>query len=190
MNHSLPPSDGSVQRRRLGMPNNVEPERIARPARGLFIWVTLLGVWLASLMPWRQWPAAPDILALVIAFWCAHEPRRVGMVTAFVLGILLDVHDAGLLGGHALAYTLVAYGSYTLYRRLQRFDLWSQATHMLPVFVLAQVPSVLTMAWLSGRWPGWDWALGSLLTAALWPVVGWVLLLPQRHADDVESSAV
>jgi rod shape-determining protein MreD len=109
---------------------------------------------------------------------------------AFALGILLDVHDAGLLGGHALTYTLLAYGSHTLYRRLERFPLWSQALHMLPVFMLAPLPSVLMMAWLSGRWPGWDWALGALLTVALWPLAGWVLLLPQRHAGDAESSPV
>lgn len=175
--------------RRLGVPGNVQPERLALPANGLLIWGSLLGVWLVSLLPWRQWPPAPDVLALVVAFWCAHEPRRVGLGAAFIFGLLLDVHDAGLLGGHALTYTLTAYGSVALHRRLQRFELWSQAMHMLPVFVLAKLPGVMVMAWLAGRWPGWDWALGGLLTAALWPMVGWVLLLPQRHDDDVESSA-
>lgn len=175
--------------RRIGMPSNVEPERLAHPAHGAFVWGTLLLVWLVSLLPWRQWAAAPDVLALVIAFWCAHEPRRVGLVAAFVFGLLIDVHDAGLLGGHALAYTLIAYGSVALYRRLQRFDLWSQAMHMLPVFLGAQFATQIVLAWLAGRWPGWDWALGALLTAAVWPMVGWVLLLPQRRLDDVESSA-
>jgi len=172
------------------MPSNVQPERLGHPANGLMIWGSLLGVWLLSLLPWRQWQAAPDVLLMVIAFWCAHEPRRVGLVAAFVFGLLLDVHDAGLLGGHALAYTLTAYGSIVLYRRLQRFELWGQAIHMLPVFLGAQLVTQVILAWLAGRWPGWDWALGSLLTAATWPLVGWVLLLPQRHLDDVESSAV
>lgn len=182
--------DASRGRRALGMPSNVEPERLAHAAHGAFVWGTLLLVWLASLLPWRQWPGSPDVLALVIAFWCAHEPRRVGMVAAFVFGLLLDVHDAGLLGGHALTYTLVAYGAFALHRRLQRFDLWSQAMHMLPVFFVAQLVSQLIMAWLAGAWPGWQWALGALLTAAIWPLGGWVLHLPQRRYDDVESSAV
>ena len=60
-------------------------------------------MWLVSLLPWRLWQGAPDVLILIIAFWCAHEPRRVGLFTAFTFGLLMDVHDAGLLGEHALS---------------------------------------------------------------------------------------
>jgi rod shape-determining protein MreD len=176
--------------RLLGLLGNAQPDKLVRPARGFVIWGTLLLVWLASMLPWRQWPAAPDMMALVIAFWSAHERNRVGLVSAFIFGILLDVHDTALLGGHALTYTLVAYGAQLLHRRLQRFELWSQAVHMLPVFLLAPLFTHLVIAWLAGRWQGWDWALGALITAALWPIVGWVLQLPQRRLDDVESSAV
>jgi rod shape-determining protein MreD len=174
----------------LGLLGNAQPERLVRPARGLMIWGTLVLVWLVSMLPWRQWPAAPDAMGLVIAFWCAHEHRRVGMVTAFVFGLLLDVHDSAMLGSRALTYVLMAYGAVALYRRLQRFDLWRQAVHMLPVFLLAPLPTQLIQSWLSGRWTGWDWAVSALITAALWPAVGWVLQLPQRRLDDVESSAV
>ncbi|OZI27335.1 rod shape-determining protein MreD [Bordetella genomosp. 7] len=176
--------------RRLGTPSNVHPERLTRPAHGAFVWGTLLAAWLLSLLPWRAWPGAPDVLALVLAFWCVHEPRRVGMVAAFCFGLLMDVHDASALGGTALEYTLIAYGAVVLHRRLQRFDLWSQALHMLPVFFVARLVQQMLLAWLAGRWPGWDWALGVLLTVALWPVVGWALHLPQRGADDAESSSV
>ena len=31
---------------------------------------------------------------------------------------------------------------------------------------------------------------GLLLTAALWPLVGWVLLLPQHRMDDVDGTPV
>lgn len=163
---------------------------MARPAHGIVVWGSLLLVWLVSLLPWRLWPQAPDVLLLVIAFWCVHEPRRVGMVTAFALGLLMDVHDAGVLGESALAYTLVAYGAIVLHRRLQRFDLWSQAMHMLPLFFLAHLGTTVIHAWIAGKWPGWDWAIGTALTAALWPMVGWVLHLPQRGTDDVESASV
>lgn len=176
--------------RRLRMPGNVRPESLARPAHGAFVWGTLLLAWLLSLLPWRVWESAPDILVLVLAFWCVHEPRRVGLVAAFCFGLLMDVHDASVLGGHALSYTLVAYGAVALHRRLQRFDLWSQAMHMLPVFFLARLVQQVLLAWLAGKWPGWGWTLGVLLTVAIWPLVGWVLHLPQRGADDAESSSV
>lgn len=168
----------------------VEPERVARPAHAAMVWGSVLLVWLISLLPWRLWEEAPDILILVIAFWCVHEPRRIGMVTAFVFGLLMDVHDAGVLGGNALSYALVAYGAVVLHRRLQRFDLWSQAMHMLPIFFVARLVTVLIKAWIAGKWPGWDWAVGTALTAALWPVAGWLLHLPTRGADDADAASV
>ena len=155
----------------------------------MFVWGSILLVWLASLLPWRLWQGAPDVLILIIAFWCVHEPRRVGLFTAFCFGLLMDVHDAGLLGEHALSYTLVAYGAVVLHRRLQRFDLWSQAMHMLPVFLIARLLTQVIHAWLAGKWPGWDWGVSVAITAALWPLAGWVLHLPQRADDDAESSS-
>lgn len=179
-----------VARRRLGMPSNVEPERLARPARAGFVWGTIVFAWMLSLLPWKLWLASPDILIVVIAFWCVYEPARVGLVTAFIFGLLIDVHAAGPLGEHALSYTLIAYAAVILSRRLLRFELWSQALHLLPVFFGAKLVTQVLHAWLDGRWGGWDWALGVLLTVVVWPLIGLVLLLPQRAAGDVESSSV
>jgi rod shape-determining protein MreD len=153
------------------------------------VWGPVLLVWLISLLPWRLWGPSPDILLLVIAFWCVHEPRRIGMVTAFVFGLLMDVHDGGVLGGDALSYTMVAYGATLLHRRLQRFDLWSQAIHMVPIFFAARLVTILIKTWIAGKWPGWDWAVGTAITVAMWPFVGWLLYLPTRGTDDVESSS-
>ena len=141
------------------------------------------------LLPWRLLPFAPELLLLVIAFWAVNEPSRVGMSTAFVFGILMDVHDAGLLGEHALYFTLVAYGGFVLHRRLVRFNVWVQAVHMLPVFVVASFLVTLLHAWMAGSWPGWNWLGAALVTVALWPLIGWLLQLPQRAPDAVDPSA-
>jgi len=169
---------------------SVAPAPLARPVHGVQVWGSLFVVWLVSLLPWRLWPGAPDILLLLIAFWCVYEPRQVGMLAAFSFGLLLDVHDAGLLGEHALAYTLVAYGAWALHRRLQRFDLWRQAVHMLPLFFFVALLTQTIHAWLVGHWPGWQWVVGVVLNTAIWPLVGWILHLLQRNLDDVESTSV
>jgi len=160
-----------------------------RPSSPVFIWVTLLLVWLISLLPWRLWDPAPDLLLLVIAFWCLNEPRRIGMTAAFVFGLLMDVHDAGLLGEHALAYTIAAYGAITLTRRLQRFSAMAQAIHMLPIIVAAQAVSRIVHAWLAGEWLGWAWLWSALFTVALWPLADILLHLPQRRQDEIDSGA-
>src|SRR5690606_20173822 len=90
-------------------PIDVTPFR--RPSGWLFIWSTILVVRLISLLPWRLWQPAPDLLLLVIVFWCLNEPRRTGLTTAFVFGMSMDVNDAGLLGEQALDYGLAGFGT-------------------------------------------------------------------------------
>lgn len=161
-----------------------------RPSGLLFVWVTVLLVWLVSLLPWRMWQPAPDVLLLVIAFWCLHEPRRINMAVAFVFGLLMDVHDAGLLGEQALAFTLVVYGTQLLSRRILRFNVLVQAIHLVPVFVLAMGVARLAHVWLAGDWAGWAWLWSALLTVALWPLADLLLLMPQRRLDEADASTV
>ncbi|MGB6102519.1 MAG: rod shape-determining protein MreD [Pusillimonas sp.] len=168
----------------------IDTSPFKQPSGLLFIWFTILLVWMLSLLPWRLWQPAPDLLLLVIAFWCMHEPQRVTMLSAFVFGLFMDVHDAALLGGQALTYTLVAYGALVLRRRLQRFDSIIQAIHMLPVFVLAEAVSRFIYVWLSGEWAGWSWLWSALFTAALWPLADILLHMPQRRLDDTDAGAV
>jgi rod shape-determining protein MreD len=155
-----------------------------------FIWFTIFLVWLISLLPWRLWQPAPDLLLLVLAFWCVNEPQRVNMLAAFLFGLLMDVHDANLLGAHALVYTLAAYGAVTLTRRLQRFNVVVQALHMLPVLLGAEGVSRLIYAWLVSEWAGWQWVWSALFTAALWPLAEILLHMPQRRLDEAGSGPV
>ncbi|MDS1140316.1 rod shape-determining protein MreD [Pusillimonas sp. SM2304] len=168
----------------------IDTSPFKQPSSLLFVWFTVLLFWMISLLPWRLWDPAPDLLLLVIAFWCLNEPQRVTMLTAFVFGIFMDVHDAALLGGHALSYTLVAYGALVLRRRLQRFNATIQAIHMLPVFVVAAAVTQFICAWLSGEWVGWSWLWSALFTAALWPLADILLHMPQRRMDETDAGSV
>ena len=172
---------------RLLKTQGVGGNAIGHRADVLLVWGSIMLVFLLALLPWRLIDAAPDLLMLVLAFWSVHESRRVGMVTGFVLGLLIDVHDGGPLGQYALTYVLACYGAVILHRRLLRFDLWSQALHMLLVFLVARSVTILIAAWLTGTWPGWWWGVGVLVASALWVPVGWLLLLPGHRLDDVNS---
>ena len=151
------------------------------------VWGSILLAFLLSLLPWRLASMAPDLLMLVIAFWVVHEGNKVGLVAGLVFGLLIDVHDAGPLGQYALTYVLVCYGAVVLRRRLLRFNLWRQALHMLPVFVLARTLTLVLTAWLMGAWPGWWWVAGVLLASLLWVPVGWLLLLPGNRLAAMNS---
>lgn len=153
------------------------------------VWGSVFITWIVMLLPWRQWSPAPDLLMLVLAFWVLHEPRRVNMLLAFSLGILIDVHDANFLGEHALSYVLAAYGVIVLSRRLLQFDATVQLTHLAPIFLIANAIPNFIHAWLAGEWSGWAWVLSAGLTAALWPLADFLLFLPHRRLDDADDGS-
>lgn len=157
------------------------PQHVLLPVNPIFIWVTLFIAFALNLLPWGRGSIAPDFLAMVLVFWNVHEPRRLGIGAAFAFGLLMDVHDAALLGQHALAYTLLSYGAIALHRRILWFPLGAQSFYIFPLLLVSQIASLVVRLWVGGAFPGWGYFLESAIGAALWPVVTWLLLAPQRR---------
>eukprot|EP01038_Epipyxis_sp_PR26KG_P019960 gene19960-28252_t len=65
---------------------------------------TVAGAFFLNLCPWGSWGWVPDFVALTLVFWSIYQPRRVGIGVAFMMGLIMDVHSASLLGENALAY--------------------------------------------------------------------------------------
>jgi rod shape-determining protein MreD len=158
------------------------------PANPAFIWGSLLLALLLNMLPLGRTPGMPDFLALVLVFWSVHQPLRVGVGAAFAFGLAMDVHEAALLGQHALAYTTLSYFAITIHRRLLWFSVPSQAVQVLPLFVAADAIQVLVRMLAGGAFPGWTVLLTPLVEALLWPVVSVVLLLPQQRAHDPDEN--
>jgi rod shape-determining protein MreD len=164
------------------------PHYILLPANPVFIAASLIGAFLLNLLPWGQWFGVPDFVALVLIFWSIHQPRKVGIGVAFFMGLLMDVHDATLLGQHALAYTLLSYFAIMIHRRVLWFPIGTQALHVLPLLLLAQLVQLVVRMLVSGNFPGWPYFLESGVAAVLWPVVSGILLAPQRRATDRDDT--
>lgn len=147
-----------------------------------FIWTTLVGVLVLECMPLGRHPWLPDLLAMTLVFWAVHQPRRVGIGAAFVFGLLIDAQHAALLGEHALAYSLLAFFAVMLHRRLVWFSLPQQALQILPLFAAARLLEFLVAMMAGGSPPGLGYIAAPLLQAALWPLLSWLLLAPQRRA--------
>jgi rod shape-determining protein MreD len=159
-----------------------QPHYILLPVNPLFIALSLVGAFLLNMLPWGGWVGVPDFVALVLVFWSIHQPRRVGIGVAFFMGILMDVHDATLLGENALSYTLLSYFAIMIHRRVLWFPIGTQALHVLPLLMLMQVVQVVVRWIVSQQLPGWFYFSESLVATLLWPVVSWLLLAPQRRA--------
>lgn len=158
------------------------------PANPLFIWGSLLIALLINLLPLGRVAWMPDMLALALVFWSVHQPLRVGIGAAFVFGLAMDVHQAALLGQHALAYTALSFFAITIHRRLLWFSVPSQAVQVLPLFVAAHAIELAVRMLAGGIFPGFSVFLAPLLEGLLWPVVSVALLAPQRRAPDPDAN--
>lgn len=158
------------------------PHYILLPANPFFIALSLAVAFMFNLMPWGHLIGVPDFVALVLVFWNIHQPRKVGIGLAFCMGLLMDVHDATLLGQNALAYTLLSYFGIMVHRRVLWFPASVQALHVLPLLLVTQAVQLTVRLAVSGSFPGWLYFAESFSTALIWPVVSAILLAPQRRA--------
>ena len=164
------------------------PHYILLPVSPAFIAFSLAAAFILNLLPWGQWVGVPDFVALVLVFWNINQPRKVGIGVAFLMGLLMDVHDASLLGENALAYTLLSYFTITIHRRVLWFPVGTQALHVLPLLLLAQAVQLVVSLMVSGKYPHWYYFTESFVSAVLWPVATWLLLAPQRRAIDPDAT--
>jgi len=163
-------------------------QQLLLPANPVFIWGTLLLALLANMLPLGRTPWMPDFLALVLVFWSVHQPLRVGIGAAFIFGLAMDVHQAALLGQHALSYTALSFLAIMIHRRLLWFSVPSQAVQVLPVFFAAHAIELAIRMLAGDVFPGIGILLAPLVEALLWPLVSVILLAPQRRAPDPDEN--
>ena len=163
-------------------------QQLLLPANPVFIGFSLIVALLLDMLPLGRVPWMPDFLALVLVFWAVHQPLRVGIGLAFLFGLIMDVHQAALLGQHALSYTALSFFAAMVHRRLLWFTVPSQALQVLPMFAVAHGLELLIRMIGGGIFPGWIMLLAPLAEALLWPVVSVLLLAPQRRAPDRDEN--
>ena len=163
-------------------------QQLLLPANPLFIFGSLLLALVVNMLPLGRAAWTPDLLILVLVFWSVHQPLRVGIGAAFVFGLAMDVHQAALLGQHALAYTALSFFAITIHRRLLWFTVPSQAIQVLPLFAAAHAIELAIRMLTGGVYPGWTVLLPPLLECVLWPVVSVLLLAPQRRAPNPDEN--
>lgn len=166
----------------------MRPEYLLLPASRAFIAFTILVAFVLNIMPWGRMYGVPDFLAIVLVFWNIHQPRKVGIGIAFLVGLLMDVHASALLGERALAYSLLSYGAMSMHRRVPWFRLGGQMLHVLPLFLLAQLVVVAVRMAVGGPFPGVGYFMQSLSSTLLWPLADVLLLAPQRSAVDRDDN--
>jgi rod shape-determining protein MreD len=165
------------------MPLGGKSEHILRPARVSTVAASFAVALLLNFLPWTDLRVVPDFVALVLTFWCVRQPRLVGLGVAWTVGLLVDAGNGVLLGQHALAYSVLAFLAIWLSRRILWFGPMLQAAHVALMLAVAQTLVLVVRLAAGGFFPGWAIYVGPLAGALLWPMVSWLLILPQRRLE-------
>jgi rod shape-determining protein MreD len=129
---------------------------------------------------WLSW-GRPEWIALALIYWTIALPHRVGLFTALLLGIALDVLEGAVFGQNAFSLTVVTFLALVLYQRVRVYSLGQQAG---VVFILVGVNQLICQ-WMQNLQDvgaqSFLFLLPAVSSALLWPVVLAVLRGLRRY---------
>jgi len=150
---------------------------LIRKSGGKVIILTILVALLLSELPLPSIiaPFQPEWVILVLIYWAMALPERLGVGTAWFIGLLVDVMRDTLLGQYALAFAITIFIVVRLYQRVRNFPLRQQ---IITIFFLMIIHTGLVV-WikaLAGNTVDFSMALvPAVISALFWPLVYYIL---------------
>jgi rod shape-determining protein MreD len=150
---------------------------------GIVILLTLLIALIASItpMPLTVDIFRPDWVLIVLVYWCLALPTKINVITAWVMGLILDILLGSVLGVHASAMALSVYIVVVNFQKIRNFSVWQQALivgvlpaqYHLVVFWLQRFLSDVVFL------PNYLYPV--VTTVVLWPWIFFLLRRVRRH---------
>jgi rod shape-determining protein MreD len=142
------------------------------PAQRTWVIVASLAVALfLTILPMPDWGQdfRPQWVAMTVIYWSLALPSRVGVLSAWLTGLVMDVTVGTVLGQHALSLSVVAWLAVELHQRIRVYPVWQQS---VSVWVLLLVERLLAL-WVIGATEQptptlWYWA-PTFVGMLLWP---------------------
>ena len=138
---------------------------------GLILQVFPLPDWAAQLRP--QWPL------LLLIYWSMLFPDRIGIFTAMLVGLFVDVMLDALLGQHVLAYAVAIFIVITTYKRLRLMHAWQQALAVFLLLMIERIIAAVVLGMTRGQATDLSFWLPPLTGMLIWPLLG--LLFSDFH---------
>ncbi|MBY5922494.1 rod shape-determining protein MreD [Ferrimonas balearica] len=148
------------------------------------IWLTILAALLLQVMPLPPAVAAarPDWVLLTVTYWVLALPHRFNILSACLVGVVLDILVGGTLGVRGLALSITAYLVALQYQKLRHFALFQQFLVIGSLSLLLHL-LIYWAEYLSNPAITIDWVYLQpvLITPLLWPWVFWLLRRIRRQ---------
>ena len=145
-------------------------------ADGIVFWSSLALALVLSVvaLPPGLLPFKPFLLALLVVYWALEAPERMGLRTAFLLGLAGDLVVGNLIGEQALRLTVIAFIVLRLRARMRFFPMLQQALLVLALLLNDRVVMLMVRAFQGTPAPDWTFWIAPFTGTLLWP---WMFLL-------------
>jgi len=127
------------------------------------------------LLWWR-----PNLVLMVLIYWTMALPHKIGILSAWFLGIIIDVTMGSVLGVHGISMAIVAYIILMLSNRLRLFPLWQQALTISLMIGLDLVLSLWIQNFISTQSRYGEYWLPIISSVFIWPIVLFLLRYIRR----------
>ena len=155
---------------------------------GWLILVTILVALVLAVLhlpeTWPQWLGwlRPAWMAMVIFYWVMALPHRLGLISAWIVGLLLDVLQADPLGLNGFLLAGITYVAWRFYERLRMYSIAQQAGVVFVLVLIAETTRLLVQDLTFDRGLSWGVLLPALMSMLIWP---FLLLLLDRMRTSV-----
>ncbi len=144
------------------------------------IFLTFFIALILEILPLPSWSIwlRPTWTLLVLIYWTLTSPETVGIGSAFIVGILLDLLTGTLLGEHAFVMVIIAYIAIKLHRLIRAFTLLQQTLVVSLLILIYQLLIFATQGFLAQLPYSPLYWLTVIISTLLWP---WIFALLNRN---------
>jgi rod shape-determining protein MreD len=154
---------------------------------GWVILLTLGGAMVLAIVhlpeTWPQWLGwlRPAWVALVIFYWVMELPHRIGLISAWVVGCLVDVLLGEPLGLNGALLAAITYVAWRFYERLRMYSVIQQAGVVFLLVLGTEFLRAVVMQLAGDRPFSWGLAGPALVSLVVWPFLATLLDAVRRR---------
>lgn len=148
---------------------------------GWLILLTVAGAMVLAVVhvpeSWPQWLGwlRPAWVALVIFYWVMELPHRIGLISAWFIGVLVDVLQAEPLGLNGIILAAITFVAWRFYERLRMYSVAQQCGVVFLLVLGAELLRAVVLDLVEGRDMSWALIAPPLISMLLWPLVAGLL---------------
>ncbi len=142
-------------------------------AQGWLFGGSLAIAFLLQLTPLPQFllPLKPYWIGLVLIYWTIELPDKVGLGSAFALGLGADALSGELLGEQALRLLVIVFLVLRFRARLRFFPVWQQALAVFALLLNDRIVMLMVRGFSGEPMPAATFWIAPLTGMLAWPLV-------------------